>query len=358
MGRQDPYDALHEGLSELIQVTAQYPPKDDDSKYNLLKFVKIIPDVSRREMIRPLCVDIRKFVTPYEKKELEKKMSGKGKPLPDKMLSSTSKWSTHGSLALRALGEPSVSATHASSRSSVRDLKVTSVKRRALTQGGEEYLQKLVNKYFHKFILNRNFHEAVRQRFMIAVITSVVTGELKVFSTRVRSKSKKLKAGIDDVGAGMEYTTANSTAISSGGSGIIGLGLMCFLVECDPNKCRYTLARGVRVVPGKDDLFPQYCDFISIERRMFGLLGASKLKEMLFAGSTTIHENRGDLDSKSRRKFREITNELGKRPSAFRVTKQIAQDSGLGHIIKGVNILIRYLRGDNVHPRRHLIASS
>lgn len=154
-------------------------------------------------------------------------------------------------------------------------------------------------KSFAGFITKTAQSMHIRENFLIGVVTGVITSQFGNITERSCNAQATTAAAVNDERRVQLY-----------GRGIIGVNMVCFLVNCDKRASIYKISRAITVFRADERRFKMSRKFLKSSRGRKKLLWISRRGEHLFAACHVTDANDQSLDSDTRMQFIRLTTEM------------------------------------------------
>lgn len=300
-------DQLREKLSEVLGAIPIFPPLQKENAPKLFDIVQIKSRGNPHELLIPTHTNLTDVLSQDEKEQLEDDVEYR------EASEEARTFSAHTSYFASASADVSVEIVSGNigiSHDSKHDvtLSLHNEESTFLRSSWPAVIQKYVHKYWARLASKTSFQNVIHKRFMVGVITKVITGELQANANAQRGTSLEGGASVEglpggNVNARVEYSTGESF----GGPGVLGVDMMCVAVQCEPKTCIYRLSYPISVVhdPGHD--FSRARTFVrgGLVRNLL-LITRTNRKRLFIANYITKQDDRY-LDDESREKYIQYT---------------------------------------------------
>ncbi|PXF44297.1 hypothetical protein BWQ96_05924 [Gracilariopsis chorda] len=309
----NPEDTLYNCLSHFMSANAIFPPLND-SDIDVFDIVNIRATGPRGNMLEFTDVSLCDVLSPGERHELKDRIKN-GEPfVNEKRLSAISNWSVDAKVAVEhILG--SHGSSFAAAQGKFVDLAVVDEAKKSAGRGITRLIQQKVHKYFASLITETSLDSHIRERFLIGVITGVITGKLEAITERTSSAQMAANTTVNAANASLAGTATTVRRVGLYGRGVIGVKMVCFLVQCDVKTERYRISKAIPVIRGDEERFRISRRFLNGGRGLRNLLWISRRGSYLFAACHVTDANDQILDNETRVTFKRLTTECGTMPS-------------------------------------------
>lgn len=305
----DRQDVLYHNLSQLLHANAIIPPQTHEN-IKLFDIVLIQPDNCKSQMIQPTDLNLCKILTSGECENLRSNIEQVDYD-KEAHLSSLHVWS----LEIRNMiqnGIKSIDGKFNINSDRFVDLAIGERTNTSIRYNICGTLEDYVHENFAKLVTDKSFSSLVQKRFLIGIITGKITGKIDSILERNVDVTTAAKLNMTPVNGSATGDVTVKYRESLYSNGIIGVNMVCFLIETNSKTHEYRISKAIHVVQGNEKQLDKALQYIRPGIRNNVMIKIRKLSRHVFAAGYTISDDDPSLTDEERKEFVKITEERGK----------------------------------------------